>query len=304
MDEASMLNFLQESIAGIIGPFFLLLIMLLLASLVDFFLPAFQKWTRFLLLIMILVLLIEPARESFTQIQVITHTIASLFLGMYPLIAAMILASGATFGVLNFQPALLLFAQGAVVFADKFLLPILLTALLFDIFTRLVPEIAFTKMADLLRTSLLAVVSAMVAAYSIFITAGGALSWTMNGALNEPLKELIKQNIPVIGSLLTDTLGSIGRYSSGATAYMSVWLLVSIWTIALLPAVRILCIAFVFRWTAAIIEPFSQKEVCGLLDDIGRTLFVLCAISFLLTFAFIYTTIFIVTFIKLMTFGK
>ncbi|MDV6377839.1 hypothetical protein ORD22_06125 [Sporosarcina sp. GW1-11] len=297
-------EFLSDIIAGVLGPFLLLLILLLLTSLIDFFLPAFQKWTRFLLLLMILVLLIEPATESFQQIQLITHSIASLFLGMYPLIAAMILASGATFGVVNFQPAMLLFAQGAVVFAEKFLLPVLLTALLLDILTRLMPEIIFTRMADLLRTSLLAIVSAMVAAYSIFITAGGALSWTMSGALNEPLKELIKQNIPLVGSLLTDTLGSIGRYSSGASAYISVWLLFSIWTIALLPAIKILLIAFLYRWTAAVIEPFSQKEVSGLLDDIGRTLFVLCSISFLLSFAFIYTTIFIVTFIKLMTLGK
>ncbi|WP_301108264.1 hypothetical protein [Sporosarcina sp.] len=297
-------DFLQTLFADVLGPFFLLMIMLLLSSLIDFFLPAFQKWTRLLLLIFILLLLIEPALESFRQIQVITHSIASLFLGMYPLIAAMILASGATFGVVNFQPAMLLFSQGAVFFAEKFLLPILMTALLLDVLTRLQPEIVLTKMADLLRTSLLALVSALVAAYSIFITAGGALTWTMSGTLNEPVKELIRQNIPFIGSLLTDTLGSIGRYSSGATAYLSIWLLFSIWTVALLPALRILAIAFLFRWTAAIIEPFSQKEVSGLVDDIGRTLFVLCAISFLLSFAFIYTAIFIVTFIKLMTIGK
>lgn len=297
-------DFLQALLADVLGPFFLLMIMLLLSLLIDFFLPAFQKWTRLLLLIFILLLLLEPAAESFRQIQVITHSIASLFLGMYPLIAAMILASGATFGVVNFQPAMLLFSQGAVVFAEKFLLPILMTALLLDILTRLQPEIVLTKMADLLRTSLLAVVSALVAAYSIFITAGGALTWTMSGTLNEPVKELIRQNIPFIGSLLTDTLGSIGRYSSGATAYLSIWMLFSIWTVALLPALRILGIAFLFRWTAAIIEPFSQREVSGLVDDIGRTLFVLCAISFLLSFAFIYTAIFIVTFIKLMTIGK
>lgn len=297
-------DFLNSLIAEVLGPFFLLMVMLLITLLVDFFLPAFQKWTRFVLLLLVLLLLMEPATESFRQIQLITHSIASLFLGMYPLIAAMILASGATFSVVNFQPAMLLFAQGAVVFAEKFLLPILSTALLLDILTRLMPEIVFTRMADLLRTSLLAIVSAMVAAYSIFITAGGALTWTLSGTLNEPIKELIRQNIPLIGSLLTDTLGSIGRYSSGATAYISIWLLLSIWTVALLPALKILCTAFLFRWTAALIEPFSQKEVCGLLDDIGRTLFVLCAISFLISFAFIYTTIFIVTFIKMMTLGK
>lgn len=299
-----MATYIQELLAPLLGPFTVLLVLLLLAAAVDFFLPSFQHWTRFILLILVFVLLIEPAAQSFSQIQTITRATANLFLGMYPIIAAMIAASGAAFGIVNFQPAMLLFAQGAVVFADKVLLPVLLTALLLDIFTRLQPEIAFSRMADLLRTSLLAVVSALVASYSIFVTAGGILSWTMNGALNEPLKELIRQNIPLIGSLLTDTLGSIGRYSSSASAYVSVWLLLSIWTIALLPAARIVCIAFLFRWTAAIVEPFAQKEVCGLLDDIGRTLFVLCAISFLLSFAFIYTALFAAAFIKLMTVGR
>lgn len=299
-----MQELLSSLFTAVIGPFLLLVVVLIIAALIDFYLPAFQDWTRFMLLIIILVLLIEPAKESFQQIQTITHSIASLFLGIYPLLAAMILASGATFSVVNFQPAMLLFAQGAVVFAEKFLLPILMTALLLDMLTRVLPELSFSRMADLLRTSLLAIVSAIVAAYSIFITAGGALSWTLNGAMNETLKELIRQNVPLIGSLLTDTLGSIGRYSSGASAYISIWLLLSIWTVALLPALKVLCHAFLFRWTAALIEPFSQKEISGLMDDIGRTLFVLCAITFLISFAFIYTTIFIVTFMKLMTLGK
>lgn len=296
-----MTQLLTTMASEVIGPFLLVMLVIFFTLFIDFLIPSFQKWTRVTLLIALLVYLLEPAMNSFEQIKMITHAISSLFLGIFPIIAAIIVSSGGTFGVVNFQPAMLLFAQGAVVLAEKLLIPLLALALLLDILSRLLPEITFTKMADLLRTTLLALVSAIVASYSIFITAGGAITWAMSGMLNEPVKELIRQNVPLIGSLLTDSIGSIGRYSSGASAYIGVWLLITIWSVAILPALKTLLTAFLFRWTAALVEPFAQSDVCGLLDDIGRTLFVLCAISFLIAFAFIYTSIFVVTFVKLMT---
>ncbi|GEN84214.1 hypothetical protein SLU01_25260 [Sporosarcina luteola] len=206
--------------------------------------------------------------------------------------------------MLNFQPAMLLFANGAVILADKILIPLLSAAMLFDIVSRFHPAVPFTKMADLLRTTLLGLVSALVAAYSIFITAGGTISWALNGVTSEPIKELIRQNVPLIGSFMTDSLGAIGRYSSGASVFIGAWLIVTIWSVALLPTMKTLLTGFLYRWTAAIIEPFANEEITGLLDDIGKTLFVLCAVSFLVAFAFIYTALFTVILVKLITVAK
>ena len=55
------------------------------------------------------------------------------------------------------------------------------------------------------------------------------------------------------------------------------------------------------QWTAAFIEPFAHEDLTGLLDDIGKTLFVLCAVSFLIAFAFIYSALFSIILIKLLT---
>lgn len=49
------------------------------------------------------------------------------------------------------------------------------------------------------------------------------------------------------------------------------------------------------------IEPFADEDIAGILDDIGKTLFVLCAVSFLISFAFIYTSLLSIVFIKLFT---
>lgn len=224
-----------------------------------------------------------------------------MFISIYPILSASMIATGGAFSMLNFQPAMLLFANGAIVLTERVLIPLLTAALILDLVSRILPPVPFTKMADLIRTSLLGAVSAVVAAYSIFITVGGTMSWALTGLTSEPIKELIRQNVPLIGSFMTDSMGTIGRYSSGASVFAGGWLISAIWTVALIPSFKTLIIAFFYRWTAALIEPFANEDITGILDDIGRTLFVLCAISFLIAFAFIYTALFSIVLVKLIT---
>lgn len=127
------------------------------------------------------------------------------------------------------------------------------------------------------------------------------MSWALSGLASEPIKELIRQNIPLIGSFMTDSMGTIGRYSSGASVFAGGWLISTVTTVAIIPSLKTLLVAFFYRWTAALIEPFADKDITGILDDIGKTLFVLCAVSFLIAFAFIYTALFSIILIKLMT---
>ena len=244
---------------------------------------------------------LKPAFEHFILIRDIAYSVSMMFIAIYPILTASLVAAGGAFSLLNFQPAMLLFANGAVVLTEKLLIPLLTTALILDVGTRLLPEVSFAKLADVIRTTLLGAVSALVAAYSIFITVGGTMSWALSGLASEPLKELVQQNIPLIGSFMTESIGSIGRYSSGVSVFVGGWLISSIWTVALLPAMKTLLIALFYRWMAALIEPFANEDITGLLDDIGKTLFVLCAISFLIAFAFIYTALFSIILIKLLT---
>ncbi|WP_147058864.1 stage III sporulation protein AE [Sporosarcina luteola] len=299
-----MIPMIESIIGTVLSSFIVVIISTFMVLVLDFLFPSYSRWTRMFLFFIVLTVVLLPAFEHLQIIRSITQTIATMFISIYPLLTASILASGGSFSMLNFQPAMLLFANGAVILADKILIPLLSAAMLFDIVSRFHPAVPFTKMADLLRTTLLGLVSALVAAYSIFITAGGTISWALNGVTSEPIKELIRQNVPLIGSFMTDSLGAIGRYSSGASVFIGAWLIVTIWSVALLPTMKTLLTGFLYRWTAAIIEPFANEEITGLLDDIGKTLFVLCAVSFLVAFAFIYTALFTVILVKLITVAK
>lgn len=286
-------------LSGLLYSFIVVLIIALMATLLNYLFPSFSEWTKQLLYIVVILVVLRPAFEQLLLIQQLMKSIAMLFVTSYPVLTAGMAISGNALSLLNFQPALLLFANGAVFFADRLLLPLVTAALLFDIVTRLNPLISYSKLSDMLRTTLLAVVSSIVAAYSIFITAGGAVSWGISEAASEPLKELIRQNIPFVGSFVTDSMGTLGRYSSGAGFMVGGWLLVTLWGIALLPVVQTLLLGFLYRWCAALIEPFTSRALSDVLDDIGRSLFVLCAITFLMIFAFVYTVLFFIVYVKL-----
>ncbi|MEK5070456.1 stage III sporulation protein AE [Sporosarcina sp. FSL K6-1508] len=296
-----MISFIETILGTVLSSFVIIIISTFMALLVDFLFPSFAKWTRMILIFIVVTVVLQPALEHLALIRDIANSISMMFISIYPILTASMVAAGGAFSMLNFQPAMLLFANGAIVLTEKVLIPLLTAALILDLVTRILPAVPFTKMADLIRTTLLGTVSAVVAAYSIFITVGGTMSWALTGLASEPIKELIRQNVPLIGSFMTDSMGTIGRYSSGASVFAGGWLISAIWTVALIPSFKTLITAFFYRWTAALIEPFANEDVTGILDDIGKTLFVLCAVSFLIAFAFIYTALFSIILVKLIT---
>ncbi|BAQ11225.1 BRP/BLH family beta-carotene 15,15'-monooxygenase [Bacillus sp. OxB-1] len=296
-----MIAFIETILGTVLSSFAIIIISAFMALMADFLFPSFSKWTRILLIILIVSVALQPAMGHLDLIRDIARSISLIFISIYPVLSAGMVMAGGAFGLLNFQPAMLLFANGAVVLAERLLIPLLTATFLFDLISRLLPDVPFSRMADMVRTTLLAVVSATVATYSIFITAGGTMSWAISGLTSEPVRELIRQNIPLIGSFMTDTIGTMGRYSSGASVFAGGWMMVTVWTVALVPSLKTLIVAFFYRWTAALIEPFADEDIAGILDDIGKTLFVLCAVSFLISFAFIYTSLVSIVFIKLFT---
>ncbi|MEK5038723.1 stage III sporulation protein AE [Sporosarcina sp. FSL K6-3457] len=296
-----MISFIETILGTVLSSFVIVIIATFMALLVDFLFPSFAKWTRMMMIFIVIAVVLQPAFEHLALIRDIAHAISTMFIAVYPILTASMITAGGAFSMLNFQPAMLLFANGAVILAESVLIPLLTAALIFDLVTRILPAVPFSKMADLIRTTLLGSVSAVVAAYSIFITVGGTMSWALSGLTSGPIKELINQNVPLIGSFMTESMGTIGRYSSGVSVFAGGWFITAIWTVALIPSLKTLLTAFFYRWTAALIEPFANEDITGILDDIGKTLFVLCAVSFLIAFAFIYTALFSVILIKLMT---
>ena len=93
--------------------------------------------------------------------------------------------------------------------------------------------------------------------------------------------------MPIIGSLLVEGMSMLKNFQSTATTVTGFTTITALVLMSFYPAASLLIKAFTFKLAGAIAEPFVDGRISQLLDDIGKTLFILCAIGLVLAIGFI-----------------
>lgn len=266
---------------------------------INWLIPSMKEWTRFFFLIVVIMVTMRPVFNAFDEMKTITEQLMHIYLVLSPILTSSLLLGSGLFSVLAISPVFLMFLQTILVVVSKFLIPMLIATFVFDFITRMLPDLSFAKMADFLRMSVLSIVSASVVVYAMLLAANGVIVGSINNDISEPIKRLIQQNIPIIGSLVTESLNTFKTYSSAAIVTTSTGLLIAVWGVTILPTLNILVLGFSYRFMAAVLEPITDSKVNGLIEDISKTLFILCAVSFLIAFAYFFTIMMVVLMIQL-----
>lgn len=298
------INALMLPVKEVIQTFMYILIFSFIFLCIEWFIPKSKRLLKLLFISVICFFCLEPAYRTLEMIQTLATQLVSLFLGMYPILTAGIALSGGAMLVTLWNPGVLLFASFTSFLAERVFIPTIISAFVLDLITRIHPATSFSKLSDLIRMTLIGTTSIVLLLYSFFITVNGVITWTVGGALTESVKRLIQHNIPFVGSLLTESISTMKTYSSSASAVTGSSLLISILVLVSIPTIQTILIAFLYRLLAATLEPFIDSSISGLLDDMGKTLFVLSIISVLIAFAFFFTIILTMLFAKLLVGAK
>ena len=242
--------------------------------------------------------------DAFVVLYELIEVLQNFFLAILPIMTFMLLTIQTVFTAVAWNPIILLFVQVILFVSTKVLIPALVLALVFDVCTRIYPAISFTKAAELIRSSILSIMIASVVALTSILTFSGLAFIQLNDALKSPIKKLIEQNIPLIGSLIVEGLSFFQKTQSTVSTFLGLSFLTIIWGAAFYPAIVLLLHALLFKLIGAIIEPFTNMRISGLFDDVGKTLFVLCAVAFLLGFAIMFIVLLFIFFTQMSMGGK
>ncbi len=303
---------MQEQILSfLIDPFFLLLKMtLLLCSyviiilIINMLLPEFEKGTRILFFLIVLATIGPVVVKSFTLIDEIAQGLAHLFTAFYPILTSSFMLSSSITAIASWQPFLLFFVQVLTIISSKWLIPGVLLAIVFDGCSVIVKEISFTRIADLIRFTIMSIVSASVICYVLLMTAGGVAAFSVNAAVAEPVKKLIEENIPVVGSFIVDSFSMFQHMTQFTSSLTSISAFIAVITVSFIPTVQLVVSAYSLKMLAAILEPIAFDDICRLLDQISKSLFTLCAVSFLIAFSFMFSCFFLIVFVQVMAGGR
>ena len=130
-------------------------------------------------------------------------------------------------------------------------------------------------------------IAASILLLSSVLTFSSVAFFSIQDTLANPLKKVIEQNVPIIGSLLVEGMSLLKKFQSTATTVTGLTTITALLILSFYPAITLLIKAFTFKLAGALAEPFVNSRVSSVLDDIGNTLFMLCAIALLLAIGFI-----------------
>lgn len=250
--------------------------------------PRFKKWTDTLFIILLVLTLGQTVMDAFSLMADLVNIASEFFLSITPIFISIIVVLNAVFSFIAWSPIVYFIFEMLILLCKKVLIPGIVVALILDFCTRLFPEMSFSKASDLIRGSVMTLITASLLAMVTVLSFSGVAFFTVDRAIASPVKKVIEQTIPIVGSLIVEGFSIFQKYQSTATTVAGFSAMAAFWMAAFYPAGKLLIHAMTFKFLAALIQPFTGGTISGLLDDVGKSLLVLCAVAILLGIAFVF----------------
>lgn len=268
----------------------------ILFLILEAFVPQFKKWGDTLFIIVLVLTLGQTVMDAFGLMGDIVNIAADFFLALTPLLLSLLVILNAVFSFIAWSPVIIAIFEFLILLCQKVLIPAIIIAMLLDFCTRFIQEISFSKASDLIRGTVMTLITATLLLMVAFLSFAGVAFFTVDKAIASPVKKVIEQTIPIVGSLIVEGFSIFQKYQSTATTIAGFSAMTAFWVAAFYPAGKLLIHAMTFKILAALVEPFSGGTISGLLDDVGKSLLVLCATAILLgiTFVFIWLILMVI----------
>ena len=113
------------------------------------------------------------------------------------------------------------------------------------------------------------------------ISVRGIASETIDQVTLKTAKFAVDSFVPIVGKSLSDAIATVAGYSLLMKSALGVLGLILIIIIALLPIMKLLIMALLYKLSAALLEPISDSKIVKSIDSAGDSLILImsCVIS-------------------------
>jgi len=221
------------------------------------------------LIIMILsksfIISISVAKEVITNI-------SDFMSALLPILITMISLSGGITSAATLDPIVL----GAVVFIPKvytnIIIPMILMGFALEFANNLSTEHKITNLCKLFKQTTIWFQGIMITAFIGLLTIRGITATTIDAVTLKTAKFAVDNFIPIVGKAFSDAITSVAGYSLIIKNAISSIGLVVIILILLHPLIKLILISFIYKLSAALVEPISDSRITKSLEAAGNSM--------------------------------
>lgn len=234
----------------------------------------------------VMVLCLKSFMDIYNVCSDSVNTMTVTMQALLPILVPLLISMGgfSSGGILN--P----FIVGAITlfnsFLQKFIMPAVYLSCIFILVNSLSERDYVKKLALLIRGIAVYGIGLAVTLFSGLTIVQGIVTKTADGMLAKTAKYSVDNFVPIVGGFAADSLDLIISCTTIIKNGIGIFGLIILLTLLIIPLLKILAVALIFKVTAVVIEPIGNKTVSDCVNEVGNTVITLAIILFLCALMF------------------
>ncbi len=215
-------------------------------------------------------------------------------LAMIPLMLTLLASAGNLVAVSVMHPLIVFMIHTIGTLIDVLIFPLLFFSAVLHIVSSLSDKYKVTQLANLLRTVSVALLGFCLTVFLGVISIQGATSAVTDGVAIRTAKYVTGNFMPVVGHLFSDAADTVISASLLVKNAIGMAGVLMIIFLCAFPALKILALAFIYNFSAAVMQPLGDNPVIQCLQTIGKSMiYVFAALASVCLMFFMAITIMI-----------
>jgi stage III sporulation protein AE len=216
----------------------------------------------------------------------VINNISDFMSALLPILVTMISLAGGFAAATTLDPIVL----GAVIFIPKvysnIIIPMILMGFVLEFANNISTEHKITNLCKLFKQVIIWFQGIIVTIFIGLLTIRGITSTTIDAVTLKTAKFAVDNFIPIVGKAFSDAISSAAGYSLIIKNAISSIGLVVIILILLHPLIKLILIEFIYKLSAALVEPISDSRITKSVEAAGNSMVLI--ISCVLTVSFMF----------------
>lgn len=245
----------------------------------------------------LIIIALNSFHVAITYTEETISTMVSFIMALIPAaLLALIASSGGVVSAAFFHPVILFLMNVSGLFIQYVILPLLFLSALLSIVSTLSEHYKVTQLANLLRNWSIGLLGMFLTVFLGVISVQGASAAVTDGITIRTAKFITGNFIPVIGRMFTDATDTVISASVLLKNTVGIAGVAILLIIAAFPAIKILMIAFIYKFAAPILRLLGGGPIIACLDIISKSIiYVFAALAIVSLMFFLSITVIIAT---------
>ncbi|MGL4820112.1 MAG: stage III sporulation protein AE [Bacilli bacterium] len=242
----------------------------------------------------LLILALNSFQLSVDYVKEAISSMTHFIMALLPLLLSLLAVSGSVMSASFFHPIMIFLMNTSGLFVTYVVLPLLFLSTVLSIVSMVGENYKATQLAGMLRSVSIWFLGAFLTIFLTVLSIQGSVTAVADGLGVRTAKFVAGNFIPVVGRMLTDATETVVGASLLIKNSVGVFGLVVVALFAAFPAVKILTVAFIYRFAASVIQPIGDGPIIGALNLLSKNfLYVFACLALVSLMFFLSLTIII-----------